>query len=340
VPRGSLIKYLIIAAASIGFVILPFVLKSNYLLSIIIIIGIYTLVVEGLGILMGYAGQVSFGQAAFFGIGAYSVGILTTRYHWGTIPALLAAMVLPSLVAAVIGRPTLKLKEHYLALATLAFGLLIHIFFNEGGELTGGPSGMTGIPYLNIGDFVFNRDYKFYYLVCVVVLLVFLGVRNLDRSRIGRSLRAIRDSEVAAEANGINSAALKLQAFIFSAFLAGLGGGIYAYYITFISPAPFNFNMSIQFVLMAVIGGLGTIWGPVLGVGLVVALGEVLRWLVPLVIPHAGGEYQIIFYGLILVLTMIFKPEGLSAGWGKKTDLSDLEETEENSEHLIISIRR
>jgi len=327
VSKGNLVKYLFIAAAGIGFVVLPFVLKSNYLLSIFIVIGIYALVVEGLGVLMGYAGQVSFGQAAFFGIGAYTVAILTTRCHWGTIPALLAAIVLPALVAAVIGRPTLQLKEHYLALATLAFGLLVHIIFNEGGEITGGPSGLTGIPYLHIGGLVFNRDYKFYYLVCVVVVLVFLGVRNLDRSRIGRSLRAIRDSEVAAEANGINAAALKLQAFVFSAFLAGLGGGIYAYYVTFISPAPFGFNMSIQFVLMAVIGGLGTIWGPVLGVGLVVALGEVLRWLVPLVIPHAGGEYQIIFFGLILVLTMIFKPEGLGAGWRKKTDLGEGEET-------------
>ncbi|MFZ3129878.1 MAG: branched-chain amino acid ABC transporter permease [Desulfosporosinus sp.] len=324
--RGSLTKYLLVAAAAICFVVLPFLLNSNYLLSIIIVIGIYTLVVEGLGILMGYAGQVSFGQAAFFGIGAYAVAILTTRFHWGTIPALLAAIVLPALVAAVIGKPTLKLKEHYLALATLAFGLLVNIFFNEGGELTGGPSGLTGIPYLNIGGFVFNRDIKFYYLICVVVLLVFLGVRNLDRSRIGRTLRAIRDSEVAAEANGINSDNLKLQAFVFSAFLAGLGGGIYAYYVTFISPAPFNFNMSIQFVLMAVIGGLGTIWGPVLGVVLVVALGEALRWLVPLVIPQAGGEYQIIFFGLILVLVMIFKPEGLSSGWRKKTDLEEAEE--------------
>lgn len=339
-PRGSLRKYLIIGAG-LSFAVLPFVVQSNYLLSILIIIGIYTLVVEGLGILMGYAGQVSFGQAAFFGIGAYTVGILTTHYDWGTVPALLAALVLPALVAAVIGKPTLKLKEHYLALATLAVGLLIHILFNEGGELTGGPSGLTGIPYLKIGGLVFNRDYKFYYLIGVLVLLVFLGVRNLDRSRVGRALRAIRDSEVAAEANGINSVVLKLQAFIFSAFLAGLGGGIYAYYVTFISPAPFNFNMSIQFVLMAVIGGLGTIWGPVLGVALVVALGEVLRWLVPLIIPNAGGEYQIIFYGLILVLTMIFKPEGLSVGWRKKSLAeSSSEDGEENSEHLIISIRR
>lgn len=318
-------KYLIAITPGLCFLVLPLVLKSNYLLSIFIVIGIYTLVVEGLGVLMGYAGQVSFGQAAFFGIGGYAVAILTTRFHWGTISALLAAMILPALVAAVIGRPTLKLREHYLALATLAFGLLVHIFFNEGRELTGGPSGLTGIPYLAAGSFVFNRDFKFYYLVWALVLLVFLGVRNLDRSRVGRSLRAIHDSEVAAEANGINASFLKLQAFIFSAFLAGLAGGIYAYYVTFISPAPFGFNMSIQFVLMAVIGGLGTVWGPVLGAGLVVALGEVLRWLIPLILPRAGGEYQIIFFGLILVLVMIFKPEGLGIGWQKKTVAEEVE---------------
>jgi len=318
-------KYFITIAAAICFLVLPNVLNSNYLLSIFIVIGIYTIVVMGLNILMGYAGQISFGQAAFFGIGAYAVAILTTRFHWGTIPALAAAMVLPALIAAIIGKPTLTLREHYLALATLAVGLLVQIFFNEGRELTGGPSGLTGIPYLTAGGFVFNRDIKFYYLVWTLVLIVFMGVRNLDRSRIGRSLKAIQDSEVAAEANGINAAYLKLQAFVFSAFLAGLSGGIYAYYVTFISPTPFGFNMSIQFVLMAVIGGLGTIWGPVIGAGLVVALGEVLRWFVPLVLPRAGGEYQIIIFGLILVLAMIFKPEGLSAGWRRKVEKEEEE---------------
>jgi branched-chain amino acid transport system permease protein len=311
-------RVIITSVLGLLFLALPFIIKSNYLLSILIVIGIYTLVVEGLGLLMGYAGQVSFGQAAFFGIGSYTVAILTARYHWDTVAALLAAVVIPSAVAFIIGRPTLKLRELYLALATLAFGLLVHIAFNEGRELTGGPSGLTGIPYLSFAGLILNRDIHFYYLVWAFVLLVFLAVRNLDRSRIGRAMRAIRDSELAAEANGINTALLKLQAFVFSAFLAGLAGGIYAYYITFVSPSPFGFNMSVQFVLMAVVGGLGTVWGPVLGVGLVVALGEVLRWFIPLVMPRAGGEYQIVFFGIILVLVMIFRPEGLSGGWRKK----------------------
>lgn len=295
------------------FIILPLVIRSNYLLGILIITGLYTIVVTGLGILMGYAGQVSFGHAAFFGLGGYAVAVLTTACHWPTVPALLAALALPGLVAALIGRPTLKLKELYLALATLTFGILVHILFNEGREITGGPSGLTGIPYLNLGGLVFDRDWKFYYLVWITVLLVSLGVKNLIHSRVGRALRAIRESEHAAETSGIDTAGLKLQAFVFSAVLAGLAGGLYAFYVTFISPSPFGFHTSVQFVLMAVVGGLGTFWGPLLGAAVVVALGEVLRWAVPLLIPGAGGEYQIIFYGVILVLVMVFRPEGLGA---------------------------
>ncbi len=301
------------AAAIIIFLVLPLLVKSNYLLGILIIIGLYTIIVIGLGILMGYAGQVSFGHAAFFGLGAYSVAVLSTAYRWPTFAALLAAVVVPGLLAALIGRPTLKLKELYLVLATLAFGILVHIFFNEAREITGGPSGLTGIPYLSLGGLVFDRDIKFYYLVWSTVLLISLGVNNLIHSRVGRALRAIRESEHAAETSGIDTASLKLQAFVFSAVLAGLAGGLYAYYVTFISPSPFGFHTSVLFVLMAVVGGLGTFWGPLLGTGLVVALGEILRWAVPLAIPGAGGEYQIIFFGVILVVIMIVKPEGLGS---------------------------
>lgn len=309
-------KALLWLTAIILFISFPLLIRSNYLLGILIVIGLYTIIVIGLGILMGYAGQVSFGHAAFFGLGGYAVAILTTAYHWPTFAALLAAVALPGLVAALIGRPTLKLKELYLALATLAFGILVHILFNEGREITGGPSGLTGIPYLSLGGLVFDRDFKFYYLVWTMVLLVSLGVKNLIHSRVGRALKAIRESEHAAETSGIDTAGLKLQAFIFSAVLAGLAGGLYAFYVTFVSPSPFGFHTSVQFVLMAVVGGLGTFWGPLLGVGLVVTLGEVLRWAVPLVIPGAGGEYQIIFFGIILVLVMIFRPEGLGAMMG------------------------
>ncbi|HWQ71021.1 MAG TPA: branched-chain amino acid ABC transporter permease [Desulfitobacteriaceae bacterium] len=293
--------------------IVSLIVNSNYLFSILIIIGLYAVVVQGLGILMGYAGQVSFGHAAFYGLGAYTAAILTTRFHWPTPAALLAAIILPGIIAALIGRQTLKLRELYLALATLGFGILVFILFNEGRELTGGPSGISAIPFLNIGSFSFNSDQKFFVLVWVIMALLLIGINNLVHSRTGRALRAIRESEYAAENAGIDSAGLKLQAFIFSALLAGLAGGLYAFYVTFISPAAFSYHTSIEFVLMAVVGGLGTFWGPLLGAAVIVALSEILRETVPLLIPGAGGEYQIIIYGIILIILMIYKPEGLSS---------------------------
>lgn len=299
--------------AALLFLTVPLFIESNYILSTLIIIGIYAILVQGLGILMGYAGQVSFGHAAFFGLGAYTAAILTTRFNWYTIPALVAAALLPGIVAAIIGRPTLKLRELYLAMATLGFGILVHIAFNEGGELTGGPSGLSGIPYFSLGGLTFDSDVKFFYLVWTTLFLLLIGVSNLVRSRVGGALRAISESEHAAENAGIDTAGLKLQSFIFSALLAGLAGGLYAFYITFISPSPFSFHASVQFVLMAVVGGLGTLIGPLLGAALVVTLGEVLRWAIPLAIPGAGGEYQIIFFGLILVILMVFQPGGLGA---------------------------
>lgn len=306
-------KICFLLPATAIFLAAPLFIDNNYLLGVLVVIGLYTVVVQGLGILMGYAGQISFGHAAFFGLGSYTVGILTTRFHCPTVLALLAAIVLPGLIAVIIGRPTLKLRELYLALATLGFGILVHILFNEGKRLTGGPSGLSGIPRLSLGGLSIGSDIEFFYLVWAVVFLLLLGVHNLVNSRVGRALRAIHESEHAAETSGIDTAKLKLQAFVFSALLAGLAGGLYAFYVTFISPSPFSFHTSVQFVLMAVIGGLGTFWGPLLGVSLVVALGEFLRWAVPLIIPGAGGEYQIIFFGLILVVLMIFRPEGLGS---------------------------
>ncbi|MGI6555643.1 MAG: branched-chain amino acid ABC transporter permease [Bacillota bacterium] len=303
-------NYLVIALVLLLFV-LPLVVDSNYILSVLIIMGLYTIVVQGLGILMGYAGQVSLGHAAFFGLGAYSVAVLTTRLSWPEVFALLGAAVVPGIIAAVIGRPTLKLRELYLAMGTLGFGLLVHIGFNEAHSLTGGPSGMSGIPYLTLGPLVLDTDFKFYYLVWAVVLLVMLVIKNLTASRTGRALRAVSESEYAAESVGIDTAGLKLKAMVFSAVLAGLAGGLYAYYVTFVSPATFGFHASVQFVLMAVVGGPGTLAGPAAGAALVVALGEFLRWLIPLIIPGAGGEYEIIFFGLILAVVMVLCPRGL-----------------------------
>lgn len=295
-------------AAAVG---LPLVISNNYWLSILIVIGLYAIVAQGLGMLMGYAGQVSFGQAAFYGLGAYTAGILAVRYGWPPLLCLLAAPVLPALVAYVIGRPLLRLREHYLVLATLGLGILAFSLFNELTGLTGGPSGLGGIPYLNIGPLVLDNDRIYYYLVWGVLGLTVLGMSNLINSPVGRAFCSIHSSERAAEAVGVNTARLKLQVFVLSAFLAGIAGGLYAFWVTFVGPSPFGFTASIEFVLMAVIGGLGTLWGPVLGAALIVGLGEVLRWAVPMILPNAGGEFEIVFFGIIFVLIILLRPEGI-----------------------------
>ncbi|MDA8096455.1 MAG: branched-chain amino acid ABC transporter permease [Desulforudis sp.] len=291
----------------------PLFVKSSYVLSILIVIGLYAIIVQGLGLLMGYAGQVSFGQAAFYGLGAYTAAILATRCDWPPLLCVLVAPFLPALVALIIGRPILRLREHYLVLATLGFGILAFAVFNELIGLTGGPSGLTGIPYLSVGPLVLDTDRAYYYVVWGFLGLVILGMANLTASPIGRAFKAIHASEQAAESAGINTALLKLQAFVLSAFLAGLAGSLYAFWVTFVGPSPFGFTASIEFVLMAVVGGLGTLWGPVLGAAIIVGLTEFLRWGVPVVMPKAGGEFEIVFFGIVFVLIMLLRPQGILA---------------------------
>ncbi len=304
-------KNLLLFAVVIFVFCLPIVVESSYYMSIFIVIGLYAIVAQGLGLLMGWAGQVSFGQAAFYGLGAYTAAILATRCQWPPLLCVFVAPLLPSVIAFIIGRPILKLRQHYLVLATLGFGIFVFVMLKDLGALTGGPSGLTGIPYLNIGSIIFMTDHQYFYLVWCALGLTLFCMANLTRSPIGRVFKAIHSSERAAEAVGIDTASLKLQAFVLSAFLAGLAGALYAFWVTFISPSPFGFTTSVEFALMVVVGGLGTLWGPVLGAAIIVGLTEFLRWAVPVALPHAGGEFEIIFFGIIFVLIMLFRPKGL-----------------------------
>jgi branched-chain amino acid transport system permease protein len=311
--KENMIKKLSIGLLIIILAVIPYAPQLGISLGMMVFIGIYTIVVIGMVMLMGYAGQISLGHAAFYGLGAYTTTIVTVKLGYPSLVGVISACVVSGLVAAVIGRPTLKLKEHYLALATLGFGIVIYILFNEGGELTGGPSGIFGIPPLSIGSFKINNDTKFYYLVWILVGITMLIAQNIVNSRVGRAIRAIHSSEVAAESMGVDTAKYKLQVFILSAVLAGLAGSLYAHYVSFISPSPFSFKVSVEFVLMAVVGGLTSIWGPIFGVALVVFLSETLKTNLPLILPQAGGEFEIIIFGIILVLVMIFLPEGLAS---------------------------
>jgi len=279
-----------------------------------VVVGFYTLIVIGLGMLMGYAGQISLGHAAFYGLGAYSSGILCTKYNFNPWLAILCGLILTGIIAYIIGVPSLKLKGHYLAMATLGFGEIVYIVFNELSVLTGGPSGLMEIPILSLCGISLNTDQRFYYLLWAVILICIILSINIVNSRAGRALRAIHGSEAAALCMGINVTKYKVQIFILSALMASLSGSFYAHFVTFISPSSFGFMQSIMLATMVVIGGMSDIWGSCLGAFIITILPEYL---------HIFHDYEILIFGLILMIIMILMPKGLFIGmidalnWGK-----------------------
>jgi branched-chain amino acid transport system permease protein len=294
--------------------LVPVFRPGAYLLTIMIFVGLHTILTVGLCLLMGYAGQVSLGHAAFYGLGAYASAIATTRFHLSPWLGVLISLALTGGVALVIAQPIFKLKGHFLAMATLGFGYIVYIFFTEASALTGGPSGLTGLPYLSLAGQPLDQDVEYYYLVWGAAVLVLIASLNVVNSRVGRALRAIHGSEVAAQAVGVDTARLKGRILILSAAYAGLAGSLYAHYVTFVNPSPFGFHFSVMLVVMASVGGVATVWGAPLGAGVVTALTEVLRSVVPRLLQGASGEYEIIAFGLLLMVIMIFMPQGVVQG--------------------------
>ena len=300
--KNQLLIFFLFAVAAL---VLPFFLKGNYLLNVFVFVGINTMLAVGLNLLLGYAGQISLGHAAFFGMGAYISGIITSRYPVEPFLIMFLAAFCVGVIAFVIGFPILKLKGHYLAMATLGFGIIMYIIFNETVDWTGGPSGLSGIPNLQIGSLIFDNDLSNYYLVWIFTLAVMLLSINLSHSRIGRALRAINDSEVAARVMGVNARILKVQIFTVSAVISAVAGSLYAHIMTFIAPASFGFNFSVELLTMIVIGGLGSIYGSFLGAVILTMLPEFLR---------VFQDFDIIIYGLMLILMTMFMPGGLISG--------------------------
>lgn len=298
----EIVLFLCFAAAVMAT---PLFLGGSYLMNVMVFVGINTMLAIALNLLLGYAGQISLGHAAFFGLGAYGSGVLTTAYAVNPWAAMVLAAVAVSVLAFAIGFPILKLKGHYLAMATLGFGVIVYIVLNETVDLTGGPSGLSGIPNLSLGAFVFDNDTVNYYLIWAFTLATMLLSINLTRSRIGRALRAINDSEVAARVMGVNVRMLKVQIFTVSAVFSALAGSLYAHTMTFISPASFGFNFSIELVTMVIIGGLGSIYGSFLGAAILTFMPEMLR---------IFNDFDIVIYGALLIVMTIFMPGGLASG--------------------------
>ncbi|MEJ2656850.1 MAG: branched-chain amino acid ABC transporter permease [Desulfobacterales bacterium] len=283
---------------------------------IMVYAGIYCLITMGLSLLMGYAGQISIGHAAFYGIGAYTSAILTAHYGLNPWLCMVIGMIVSALVAVLVGAPSLKLRGHYLAMATLAFGIIVYIIFNEETAWTGGPDGMTGIPGLNLFAFTFDSVEKYYYLVWGFVFVAFIFTVNLIQSGTGRALRAIHVSEPAAGAMGVDISRYKILVFVYSAVLASVAGSLYAHYLNFINPSTFDLFFSIKLLIMIALGGMYNIWGAIIGAGLITFLSY--EWL------HFFEEFEVVVYGAILLLVTIFLPKGLVGtpeivkGWFRK----------------------
>ena len=301
-------NWLALLLFAIVVAVVPRILGDSYYISVLVFVGIYSIVTIGLSLLMGYAGQISLGHAAFFGIGAYTSGLLTTRCALSGWVALPAAIALAGLLAFLMGGPTLRLTGHYLAMATLAFGVIVYIFFEAAVDLTGGPSGFGSIPRLSIGGWRIRTDLHYYYLVWGVTLLVMILGLNTVHSRVGRALRSIHGSETAARAMGVNTARHKTRVFILSACLAALAGGFYAHYVTFISPSTFDFKFSVTLVTMVAVGGMSSLWGALAGTVLLAILPEHLR---------AFDNYYLLIYGGILIVIMMYVPQGFLVGLGE-----------------------
>lgn len=292
-------------AMALVVVVAPLVVKGHYLQSVGVLVGIYSLIVLGLCLLMGYAGQASLGHAAFYGLGAYTSAILTTKAHLNPWLGLVAGVVVACSVAWFVGRPALRLQGHYLAMATLGFGIIVQIIFHEAEGLTGGFGGITSIPAFKLGALEIKGDLLNLYLVWTVLLFALALATNIMDSRIGRALRAIHDSEEAACACGVDVTRTKLQVFVLSAGLAAVAGSLYAHYVGFISPDPFGMHFSVQLVVMVIVGGSRSIWGAVLGAALMTALGQQIDK------TEAIKDLSTVVYGGMLMVFVIFMPGGL-----------------------------
>ena len=299
----------------------PFV-ASEYWLYLACLVAINIASATGLNILTGYTGLVSLGQAAFMGLGAYTVAILQIRFGLPFVFNLLAGGLVAMLAGILVGLPSLRVKGLYLAIATIAAGVMAHFIFSHFTALTGGSSGLT-VPPARFFGIELDDSFKLYWVIVPVAVLMLLGAANLFRTRIGRAFIAIRDRDISAEVLGISLLHYKLLAFAISSFYAGVAGGLFVYFFRAVTPESFPLLMSIFFLAAVIVGGMGSILGSVLGAVFMTLVPELLKLIVGwLPLALFGGNAALILspvrtivFGLMIVLFLIFEPHGLAEVW-------------------------
>lgn len=293
-------KIYIIGALAVLF-ILPFVIEKSYTMYIINLVGIYAIMTIGLNIVLGYTGQISIVNAGFMGIGAYITAL--SIFKWG-IPLYLAlpmAGVLTAGIGIIIGFPALRLGSHYLAMATLACNQALQLIMIHWKSVTMGAAGVS-ISSVNLGPIALNSNHRLYFLVIPIALIMIYLYKNIIKSKLGRSLIAIRDAEIAAQSMGVSLARYKTTAFAISGFYAGIGGGLFALVLGYVSPESFGLNESVFHLAILIIGGTATLPGPILGSIFFVVAPELFHWMV---------GYKVLVFSLIALIFIIFMPGGI-----------------------------
>jgi len=288
--------------------LVPLGVSDFYYLQIIDTIGIYIIFAISINILLGFLGQISFGQAGFWGIGAYTSAMLSTSLNFPFFLCVVSSMACAGLFGLLIGLPALRLRGSYLALATLSFGLIVQLIMLRWISVTNGPNGIIDIPPASIFGFAFNTEARFYYLLWFFLVLSHIFCKRLRYSRLGYAMQAVKIDEVSSMMAGIDISRVKLIGFIISAMMAGLSGSLLSHFMGFIAPELFSVNASILVLTIIVLGGGGTFVGPWLGSALIIGSSEWFRWL---------GLYREVAYGIIIVLVIIYMPQGLH-GWLSK----------------------
>jgi branched-chain amino acid transport system permease protein len=304
--KGGLVFW---ALAFVLLMALPFIFPGRGILNSLVISGILFISALGLDVLMGFAGQVSLGQGGFMAIGGYTAAVLAVQYDVDPVLGTLAGMALSSVAAVLLSLVTVRLRGHFLALATLAFGLVIDSLTVGLEGVTGGPSGLAGIPSFSIGQWSFATPFAMYYVVAALIVVLVLALHGALRGGFGRALKSVRTDQTAAAALGVNVPRYKLAAFVISAALGSLSGSLYAFYFHFLSPDMVGTPTSFEMITMLIVGGEGTLVGPVLGVALLTLMPTVFQ---PL------AYYKTFAEGLLLVLCFLWLPDGIfgtSATW-------------------------
>ena len=292
--------------------LLPLILGEGYYLNVMDFIALYSIVAIGLCLLVGYGGQLSISHSAFFAIGAYTSAIFCLRYDLHPFISILLSQGIAALVAWGIGAVVLRLKGHYLAIATLSFSIIVEVLIKEMAFLTGGLQGLASIPSISLGNFLIDSNWRFYFIIWPMTMVLLLFALNLVDSRMGRIFRATKESEDIARLFGADVKRYKVKLFILSSVYASFAGSLYAHFVNYISPATASIMFAIDIIMVLAFGGFTILWGAMLGAAALTFLNEYLT---------VFAEYKRAIYGGALIGIMLFFPNGLLEGLKRYADL-------------------